>query len=127
MPPVVPQVHGGSVLRRKLGGGEVIGVEGDMGMDRSTPFWRTATLYRGRCGDPHRIRVLRRESFRSGDKYGVVLDVAGQAGHPFFLGGDAFAPELAEHGPGLMAEAKRGLLSGHRTLGRSRRAPQAQR
>ena len=118
-PPIIPQAHGDSVLTRKSGRGQIVGIERDMGMDGSGPLGRAAALHRPSGGDCHRVRVFRLEGVDTGDEHGVVADEACQARDPLLPCAQAVLPQIPQCTAGFGAELKPGPWAGRISLCRA--------
>jgi hypothetical protein len=106
VPAIVPESHGHAILRRKLGGRQVISIEGDMGVNRAGPFGWATLVHRGHCGDSHGVGLFRLH--RSDPVYPdrIIADGTGQACNPFLPGRNAGLPQIPQSRSRFAGESK---------------------
>src|SRR6185503_845987 len=80
--------------------------EGDMGVHRAPPLWRTAGVQRGGGRYPERVRMTRIERRHTGDPHGITFEVGGKTGHPFGFSSGARLPEPVQLRGGVQLEAE---------------------
>src|SRR6188472_747883 len=74
VPAPPPQHHDTAVGPREEGVGTLSILEGDMGVHRAPPLWRTAGVQRGGGRYPERVRMTRIERRHTGDPHGITFE-----------------------------------------------------